>query len=60
MSKKIEYINPDGLSKNPEFSHVVTTQGTVFRFKRTVNPEIKGHFSSGQYLCKNIKYALGF
>ncbi len=33
MSKKIEYINPDGLSKNPEFSHVVTTQGkekTIF------------------------------
>jgi enamine deaminase RidA (YjgF/YER057c/UK114 family) len=27
MSNKIQYINPDGLSRNPAFSHVVTTQG---------------------------------
>ena len=27
MSKKVQYINPDGLSKNPAFSQVVTTQG---------------------------------
>lgn len=27
MTKKVEYINPDGLSKNPAFSQVVTTQG---------------------------------
>lgn len=27
MSKKIQHINPDGLSKNPAFSQVVTTQG---------------------------------
>ncbi len=27
MSNKIEYINPEGLSKNPAFSQVVTTQG---------------------------------
>ncbi len=27
MSGKIEYINPDGLSKNPAFSQIVTTQG---------------------------------
>lgn len=27
MSNGIQYINPDGLSKNPAFSQVVTTQG---------------------------------
>ena len=27
MNKNVEYINPDGLSKNPAFSQVVTTQG---------------------------------
>jgi enamine deaminase RidA (YjgF/YER057c/UK114 family) len=27
MSNKVQYINPDGLSKNPAFSQVVTTQG---------------------------------
>ncbi len=27
MNGKIEYINPDGLSKNPAFTQVVTTQG---------------------------------
>lgn len=27
MSDKIQYINPDGLSKNPAFSHIVMTQG---------------------------------
>lgn len=27
MSNKMQYINPDGLSKNPAFSQVVTTQG---------------------------------
>jgi enamine deaminase RidA (YjgF/YER057c/UK114 family) len=27
MSKQIQYINPDGLSKNPAFSQIVTTQG---------------------------------
>lgn len=27
MSDKIQHINPDGLSKNPAFSQVVTTQG---------------------------------
>ena len=27
MSKQIQHINPDGLSKNPVFSHIVTTQG---------------------------------
>lgn len=27
MSNGIHYINPDGLSKNPAFSQVVTTQG---------------------------------
>lgn len=27
MSNKIQYINPDGLSKNPAFSQVVITQG---------------------------------
>ena len=27
MKEKIEHINPDGLSKNPAFSQVVTTQG---------------------------------
>jgi len=27
MSNKIQYINPDELSKNPAFSQVVTTQG---------------------------------
>lgn len=27
MNKQVEYINPDGLSKNPAFSQVVTTQG---------------------------------
>jgi enamine deaminase RidA (YjgF/YER057c/UK114 family) len=28
MSNKVEYINPDGLSKNPAFSQIVTTQGS--------------------------------
>jgi enamine deaminase RidA (YjgF/YER057c/UK114 family) len=27
MSNKVQYINPDGLSKNPAFSQVVMTQG---------------------------------
>lgn len=27
MSNQVVYINPDGLSKNPAFSQVVTTQG---------------------------------
>lgn len=27
MSNQIQHINPDGLSKNPAFSQVVTTQG---------------------------------
>jgi enamine deaminase RidA (YjgF/YER057c/UK114 family) len=27
MSNKLQYINPDGLSKNPAFSQVVITQG---------------------------------
>jgi len=27
MSNKIEHINPNGLSKNPAFSQIVTTQG---------------------------------
>lgn len=27
MNDKIQYISPDGLSKNPAFSQVVTTQG---------------------------------
>jgi enamine deaminase RidA (YjgF/YER057c/UK114 family) len=27
MSNKIQYLNPDGLSKNPAFSQVVITQG---------------------------------
>jgi enamine deaminase RidA (YjgF/YER057c/UK114 family) len=27
MSPKIQYINPDGLSKNPAFSQVITIQG---------------------------------
>lgn len=27
MSNKIKYINPEGLSKNPAFSQVVTTEG---------------------------------
>ncbi|MBN2523002.1 MAG: RidA family protein [Bacteroidales bacterium] len=27
MSKQVQFINPDGLSKNPAFSQVVTTQG---------------------------------
>lgn len=27
MNDKIQYINPDGLSKNPAFSQVVTTHG---------------------------------
>lgn len=27
MSKQIQYISPDGLSKNPAFSQVVITQG---------------------------------
>lgn len=28
MSNKIQHINPDGLSKNPAFSQIVTTQGS--------------------------------
>lgn len=27
MNDKIQYISPDGLSKNPAFSQIVTTQG---------------------------------
>ena len=27
MNNQIKHINPDGLSKNPVFSHLVTTQG---------------------------------
>ena len=28
MNDKIQHINPDGLSKNPAFSQIVTTQGS--------------------------------
>lgn len=28
MSNQVQYINPDGLFKNPAFSQIVTTQGT--------------------------------
>jgi enamine deaminase RidA (YjgF/YER057c/UK114 family) len=28
MANKIQYFNPEGLSKNPAFSQVVTTQGS--------------------------------
>ncbi|MGS2763703.1 RidA family protein [Sinomicrobium sp. M5D2P9] len=28
MKSQIEHINPDGLSKNPAFSQIVTTQGS--------------------------------
>ena len=28
MSDKIQYINPEGLSKNPAFSQVIVTQGS--------------------------------
>ena len=28
MNDKIQYINPDGLSKNPAFSQIVTTHGS--------------------------------
>lgn len=28
MGHNVEYINPDGLSKNPAFSQIVTTQGS--------------------------------
>ena len=27
MSSQVQYINPDGLFKNPAFSQIVTTQG---------------------------------
>ena len=27
MNTQIQHVNPDGLSKNPVFSHLVTTQG---------------------------------
>ena len=27
MNNQIQHVNPDGLSKNPVFSHIVTTQG---------------------------------
>ncbi len=27
MNKNVQYINPDGLSKNPAFSQIVITQG---------------------------------
>jgi enamine deaminase RidA (YjgF/YER057c/UK114 family) len=27
MSNQIQHLNPDGLSKNPVFSHIVTTHG---------------------------------
>lgn len=28
MKKQVQYINPDGLFKNPAFSQIVTTQGS--------------------------------
>ena len=28
MSNQIQYVNPDGLSKNPAFSQIVMTQGS--------------------------------
>jgi enamine deaminase RidA (YjgF/YER057c/UK114 family) len=28
MNKQVQYINPDGLFKNPAFSQIVTTQGS--------------------------------
>ena len=67
MSKKIQYINPEGLSKNPAFSQVVTTQGngkTIYiGGQDAVNPqgEIVGKgdiAEQTEQVMKNLQTAL--
>ena len=67
MKSKIEYINPDGLLKNPAFSQIITTQGngkTVYiGGQNAVNPneEIVGKGDIAQQteqIMKNLETAL--
>ncbi len=67
MSKKIEFLNPDGLSKNPAFSQVAITKGngsTVYiggQNAITSNKEIigKGDIAvQTAYILDNIEIAL--
>jgi enamine deaminase RidA (YjgF/YER057c/UK114 family) len=67
MKDRIQYINPDGLSKNPAFSQVVTTEGygkTIYiGGQNSVNAqgEIIGKGNIGEQteqVMKNLQIAL--
>lgn len=67
MSGKTEYINPNGLIKNPAFSQIVTTQGrgkTIYIGGQNAvneNREIVGKgdiIQQTEQVMKNIKIAL--
>jgi enamine deaminase RidA (YjgF/YER057c/UK114 family) len=63
----VKYVNPDGLHKNPAFSHVVITQGNVRTIyvggQNAVNPtgEIVGKGDIGrqaEQILENLEIAL--
>ena len=67
MSNRVQYINPDGLSKNPAFSQIVTTQGngkTIYiggQDAVNINGEIigKGDIATQtEQVMKNLQTAL--
>lgn len=67
MHNQVQYINPDGLSKNPAFSQIVTTQGsgkTIYiggQNAVTAQREIVGKGDISQQteqVMKNIQTAL--
>ena len=67
MSNNVQYINPDGLSKNPAFSQVVTTHGkgkTIYvggQDAVTAQGEIVGKGDIGaqtEQVMKNLQTAL--
>lgn len=67
MSNKVQYINPDGLSKNPAFSNIVTIQGsgkTIYiggQDAVNVNNEIVGKgdiAEQTEQVMKNLQTAL--
>ncbi len=68
MSNKIQYISPDGLSKNPAFSQIVTTEGsgkTIYiggQNALNAKREIVGKGDIGkqtEQVMENIQIALG-
>jgi enamine deaminase RidA (YjgF/YER057c/UK114 family) len=67
MNAYIEFLNPDGLSKNPAFSQVAVTKGngsTIYiGGQNAINPDLKiigkGDIAlQTEYILKNIEIAL--